>query len=146
MKRLPVSWYVVIHWWAFRMTQPIMNICVQVFMELCAAEMPRYTITLCLHFEELPNQSFFQSDYIIFRRERQHRQVSFLSLLLLFSHPCQLLMWSHFPYSYPNPCELIAHCGCISLMDNNTEHLFMHLLASPPPPCTPGKRNDSSDS
>lgn len=110
------------------------------------AEMPRYTITWCLHFEELPNQLFFQSDYNIFRRERQHRQVSFLSLLLLFSHPCQPLMLSHFPYSYPNPCELIAHCGCISLMDNNTEHLFMHLLASPPRPCTPGKRNDSSGS
>lgn len=119
------------------------HLCAGFHVAVCLLKCRYYNFVFT--FQRLAKPIIFQSDYIIFCREGQHRQVSFLSLLL-FSHPCQPLMLSHFPSSYPNPCELIAHCGCISLMDNNTEHLFMHLLASPPPPCTPGKRNDISGS
>ena len=46
-------------------------------------------------------------------------------------HPHQHLLLSPFYYSHPNGCETVSHCSfdLISLMANDTEHLFRCSLA-----------------
>jgi hypothetical protein len=46
-------------------------------------------------------------------------------------HLFSLYVYVCFDYSHPSGCEVVSHCSliCISLLANDTEHLFMYLQA-----------------